>query len=242
LKKKVILTLFSLFLIVAIMATPVFAKDNQNEGTPFHEIWEAINGLVADIGILQDQIETIELTPGLSAYQVAVEEGFGGTVTEWLNSLVGPKGEQGPEGPQGEVGPAGPQGEQGPAGNDGREVVIIDKLVKLAPGESATSKILTVPERYVGQMEIMVAVQEQSTGGHYLNFKGDYSFGRRWDLAPDFSPMGTPTTKGFGTILAIDAFVEGNDIVVKISNVGPSINPSLNYGYQIIAKWFSGKQ
>ncbi|MCX5522602.1 collagen-like protein [Streptomyces bobili] len=54
--------------------------------------------------------------PGKSAYEVAVDEGYTGTVTEWLASLVGP------EGPQGETGPAGPQGEageQGPPGADG---------------------------------------------------------------------------------------------------------------------------
>ena len=86
----------------------------------------------------------IDLSPGvvgpdgLSAYQVAITEGFNGTVTEWLDSLQGiqgiqgiqgPKGDtgdQGPQGIQGETGPAGadstvpgPQGEIGPAGADG---------------------------------------------------------------------------------------------------------------------------
>ncbi|MFD7508113.1 hypothetical protein ACFV5N_02015 [Streptomyces sp. NPDC059853] len=71
---------------------------------------------------------------GASAYEVAVAEGYTGSVTDWLASLVGPvgpRGERGPEGPQGErgetgpqgpagetgpQGPPGPQGEQGPAG------------------------------------------------------------------------------------------------------------------------------
>lgn len=44
---------------------------------------------------------------GASAYQVAVAEGFSGTETEWLATLVGPQGEQGPEGPQPELGAAG---------------------------------------------------------------------------------------------------------------------------------------
>lgn len=35
---------------------------------------------------------------GLSAYEVAVEDGFVGTETEWLVSLRGPQGEQGPAG------------------------------------------------------------------------------------------------------------------------------------------------
>ena len=52
---------------------------------------------------------------GNSAYQVAVNEGFGGTEQQWLDSLVGPAGATGPQGPQ------GVQGLQGPAGNDGAQ-------------------------------------------------------------------------------------------------------------------------
>lgn len=37
-------------------------------------------------------------TPGLSAYQVAVANGFAGTVSEWLNSLVGANGADGQDG------------------------------------------------------------------------------------------------------------------------------------------------
>ena len=77
---------------------------------------------------------------GRSAYEIAVLNGFVGTETQWLLSLVGatgltgatgPQGIQGPAGndgvtgPQGPIGltgatgPQGPQGIQGPAGNDG---------------------------------------------------------------------------------------------------------------------------
>ena len=53
---------------------------------------------------------------GLSAYAIAVENGFIGTEEEWLESLKGEKGIEGPVGPQG---PAGPQGETGPQGPQG---------------------------------------------------------------------------------------------------------------------------
>lgn len=62
---------------------------------------------------------------GPSAYDVAVANGFVGTESEWLTSLVGPQGPQGPQGVQGPQGlqgiqgPAGAQGEQGPAGPQG---------------------------------------------------------------------------------------------------------------------------
>lgn len=41
---------------------------------------------------------------GKSAYEVAVENGYSGTVDEWLESLIGPQGEPGDTGPQGEQG------------------------------------------------------------------------------------------------------------------------------------------
>lgn len=74
---------------------------------------------------------------GESAYEVAVDEGFDGTVSEWLASLTGPAGvdgsdgadgqdgatgTQGPQGTQGAVGPtgsAGPKGDQGDGGPEG---------------------------------------------------------------------------------------------------------------------------
>lgn len=58
-------------------------------------------------------------TNGLSAYEVALLNGFIGTEAEWLDSLVGPPGEDGDPGPQGppggtgSIGPIGPQGEDG---------------------------------------------------------------------------------------------------------------------------------
>lgn len=54
-----------------------------------------------------------EGTPGLSAYQVAVNNGFSGTEAEWLASL------QGSDGSPGAQGEPGMQGEQGLPGADG---------------------------------------------------------------------------------------------------------------------------
>ncbi len=44
------------------------------------------------IAEIEDNIENIELTPGASAYEVAVAAGFQGTEAEWLASLVGETG------------------------------------------------------------------------------------------------------------------------------------------------------
>ena len=62
---------------------------------------------------------------GKSAYEIAVDNGFVGTESEWLESLKGPQGEPGPqgpagtEGPKGDTGPKGEQGEPGPQGPEG---------------------------------------------------------------------------------------------------------------------------
>lgn len=52
-------------------------------------------------------------SPGRSAYQIAVDNGFVGTEAQWLASLVGPEGERGPEGTASTV--PGPQGDPGSA-------------------------------------------------------------------------------------------------------------------------------
>ena len=61
---------------------------------------------------------------GLSAYDVAVANGFVGDEAAWLASLVGetgPQGDPGPAGADGEPGADGAQGDPGPAGIDGAD-------------------------------------------------------------------------------------------------------------------------
>lgn len=54
-----------------------------------------------------------------SAYQIAVANGFVGTESEWLASLVGATGPQGPKGDTGATGPQGPKGDAGETGPQG---------------------------------------------------------------------------------------------------------------------------
>lgn len=55
---------------------------------------------------------------GKSAYEIAVEQGFEGSVDEWLESL---KGERGEKGETGEPGKDGADGQDGKDGKDGAE-------------------------------------------------------------------------------------------------------------------------
>ena len=60
-----------------------------------------------DIGIVR--IPVIG-PPGKNAYELAVQNGYMGTLNEWLDSL---KGEIGPQGFKGDIGPQGLQGDPG---------------------------------------------------------------------------------------------------------------------------------
>ena len=76
-----------------------------------------------------------EPTHYFSAYGLAVQQGYPGTLEQWLHDLIGPTGPIGPQGPQGEPGnvfdeltpeqlerirgPQGEQGVQGPKGDPG---------------------------------------------------------------------------------------------------------------------------
>lgn len=55
----------------------------------------------------------------ISAYAIAVDNGYSGTESEWLASLKGEKGEQGEQGIQGEKGEKGDTGAKGDKGEDG---------------------------------------------------------------------------------------------------------------------------
>lgn len=67
---------------------------------------------------------------GDSAYEIAVQEGFEGTVDEWLLSLTGPTGPTGPIGP---IGPTGPTGSTGDAAT-----IQVGTVTTLDPDENAT--------------------------------------------------------------------------------------------------------
>lgn len=74
-KRKTFLIVLPILLTLGLIVTPALAKENQTNGTPFQELWEAIQDL-------QAQINNIVLTPGLEGPQ-------------------GPQGEPGPQGPPG---------------------------------------------------------------------------------------------------------------------------------------------
>ncbi len=57
------------------------------------------------VGTEEEWLASLQGEDGKSAYQIALDNGFVGTEEEWLASLVGPQGPQGPKGDPGESGP-----------------------------------------------------------------------------------------------------------------------------------------
>ncbi|MES5057197.1 hypothetical protein ACOTSX_04075 [Bacillus velezensis] len=68
----------------------------------------------------------VSIVTGKSAYEIAVDNGFSGTVEEWLASLKGEKGNtgatgaKGDKGDTGDTGATGAKGATGAAGKDGK--------------------------------------------------------------------------------------------------------------------------
>ncbi|MEC0403250.1 hypothetical protein P8819_02105 [Bacillus velezensis] len=68
----------------------------------------------------------VSIVTGKSAYDIAVDNGFSGTVEEWLASLKGEKGDTGAtgatgvKGATGAAGATGVKGATGAAGKDGK--------------------------------------------------------------------------------------------------------------------------
>jgi hypothetical protein len=75
---------------------------------------------------------------GLSAYEVAVANGYQGTEQQWLISLEGADGATGPEGPIGPQGPQGSVGNQGIPGDQGIQGIQGIQGVQGVPGENGS--------------------------------------------------------------------------------------------------------
>jgi hypothetical protein len=75
---------------------------------------------------------------GLSAYEIAVAEGFVGDETAWLASLVGPAGPPGADGVDGADGAAGATGATGPAGPNTVTSSTTTNLTGLIEGNGST--------------------------------------------------------------------------------------------------------
>ena len=130
----------------------------------------------------------------MSAYGLAVRQGFKGTLDEWLASLRGMPGKDGaqgppgkaftyddftpeqlaeltgPEGPQGPRGPQGPQGVQGPKGDAGTGLNILGTYTSVEALQSAVTTPKQGDMYNVGETAPYNAYMWDTTnGGEWLN-------------------------------------------------------------------------
>ena len=137
---------------------------------------------------------------GKSAYEVAVDDGFNGTISQWLASLVGP---QGPQGIQGSTGATGPKGEDGADGAPGPK------------GERGNDGIgiqnLRIQPNYYGGYELWVTYSDGNTES-----AGEIEVNVNPRIADRYNPgivkpdMNTITIDDDGTIHVIGVSGGGN--------------------------------
>lgn len=101
---------------------------------------------------------------GLSAYEIALEEGFVGTRAQWLEQAQGPKGDPGDPGPKGDQGDKGEKGDPGAPGPQ-----LIRKRVTLYNGNYHAKVLLQA----FGQQETLDGVMVIHTdGGSVVSVQG----------------------------------------------------------------------
>ena len=78
--------------------------------------------ITASLSIVANKVISLSVITGangLSAYQLALANGFAGNLDSWLASLVGPKGDKGDPGDSGAAGTKGDKGDKGDTGDQG---------------------------------------------------------------------------------------------------------------------------
>ena len=155
--------------------------------------------------------------PGKSAYQLAVDAGYGGSESEWLTSL---KGEQGIQGPKGNPGEQGERGEQGLKGDTG------DPGAQGPEGKSAYQ--VAVDDGFVGSESDWLA----SLKGE----KGDQ--GPKGDPGDSATlPIASSTTLG-GVKIGSGLSIDGNGLL-SATQSGQSGNSGLIFDRENLSKNFS---
>ncbi|WP_289306576.1 ESPR-type extended signal peptide-containing protein, partial [Acinetobacter junii] len=92
------------------------------QGSNYTNIGSAFTAVNTKLTNLQSQIDALPTGGGVdgkSAYELAVDEGYIGSQTQWLASLKGDKGDKGDVGATGATGAQGVQGDKGDKGDKG---------------------------------------------------------------------------------------------------------------------------
>lgn len=151
---------------------------------------------------------------GKSAYQLAVENGFVGTVQQWLASLIGEAGPQGLPGKDGAPGAKGDQGDPGPQGIQG---------IQGPQGEPGVGAAITgLNSKLTGDVNIAVANTWYDSVSLLLS-------AGVWFLSGHITIIRTTTTAiwGYGRITdKTNHFASGEESTASVANQARSIHLS----------------
>ena len=118
---------------------------------------DGVDGLDGLPGV--DGTDGTDGVDGLSAYDLAVEAGFEGSLEEWLDSLRGVNGKDGApgqDGKDGEQGPEGPRGPEGAPGLDGKDAAVESMTICLVRNGSSQQVKLATNGACVGTESITI--------------------------------------------------------------------------------------
>ncbi len=164
------------------------------------------------------KLPTLKGSPGFSAYEVWINEGNIGTITDYLNSLKGADGAPGIQGPQGQTGP------QGLPGNL-FQFIYTNTTENVAPTTPATSQSDTAPTGWsiypIGISEVN-KYQWVSTRIKTNGIWGNYATPTLWAIystGGDSSPYILPqaTNLILGGIKATARTTEATPVVIDTS-------------------------
>ena len=189
-----------------------------------HANKEVLNRLdVSDTGALlfdgNEINNSVSATAGKSAYEIAQENGFEGTESEWLESLKGRDGTDGTDGTDGADGENGADGKDGKSayeiavqnGFEGTEPEWLDSLkgdqIDAYTKEETDAKFVTAPQIWTDSNQFKFGIDENGNYGYIKDgadtvtpFKSDVSVtggeGETGELRVTFKSKSTTGTTG----------------------------------------------
>ena len=150
-------------------------------------------------------------TEGKSAYEIAKDNGFDGTVEEWLESLKGDTGATGAKGEKGDTGAKGEKGDTGAKGDDGEVVTITGvNMVGNTHGTDTYTVILSDGStksfvlNYAGKAPTITGISKPEITSKAINYTVSFSNGTEKTVSLEITETeAAPSIKGIKLTLSI---------------------------------------
>jgi hypothetical protein len=176
---------------------------------------------LADVAPADPTTPTYVPVPGMSAYEVAVSEGFEGTEPEWLDSLEGPQGVQGIQGVKGDTGAQGIQGVPGATGATGAQGPKGDTGATGATGSTGAQGPAGTPgvvQSVNGISQAAITLTASSVGAVPTTEKGAANGVASLGADGKVPSAQLPAASGGGAVSSVNT--KTGDVVLVASDVG----------------------